>query len=300
MELILLILLTLHLLLSGLYAWDWYRDNGRIQECVIRLVFCLFLPLVGVLVFKLIDYFADRCANAQMDELYLGQGQILDELRLLRPVSAEAEIDTSPAVDVLTLGDYDYRRRMIMDTLRDEDTIEYLPILRQALSNEDRETSHYASTVIMDLQKQVQEALAAQERRFAADPGSEAAQTALEDELYRAVYSGAIDENNLARYYARYNEISDLLLARPHVEADWYHHRVQMDLRTGANLHARETALRFVTACPDSEDAVVDMIQVCIRLYDRELLDRFLAQLKEMPVVLTNKSLRYIRFLRES
>lgn len=300
MELILLILLTLHLLLSGLYAWDWYRDNGRIQECVIRLVFCLFLPLVGVLVFKLIDYFADRCADAQMDELYLGQGQILDELRLLRPVSAEAEIDTSPAVDVLTLGDYDYRRRMIMDTLRDEDTIEYLPILRQALSNEDRETSHYASTVIMDLQKQVQEALAAQERRFAADPDSEAAQTALEDELYRAVYSGAIDENNLARYYARYNEISDLLLARPHVETDWYHHRVQMDLRTGANLHARETALRFVTACPDSEDAVVDMIQVCIRLYDRELLDRFLAQLKGMPVVLTNKSLRYIRFLRES
>ena len=45
------------------------------------------------------------------------------------------------------------------------------------------------------------------------------------------------------------------------------------------------------------------IIDCCIRRDQsrtKRLLDRFLAQLKEMPVVLTNKSLRYIRFLRES
>ena len=297
MELILLILLTLHLLLSGLYAWDWYRDNGRIQECVIRLVFCLFLPLVGVLVFKLIDYFADRCADAQMDELYLGQGQILDELRLLRPVSAEAEIDTSPAVDVLTLGDYDYRRRMIMDTLRDEDTIEYLPILRQALSNEDRETSHYASTVIMDLQKRVQDGLARCRRAWKDHPEDPACQAAYEQELYRTITSSVFDKSTMGRYRSRYEQLSGQLLAGPKVEPDWYHHRIQLDLALGDNLHASELADRFVQEHPDNEDAVVDRIQVFIRLADRQGLDQFLARLKQMPVMLTSKSLPYIRFL---
>ena len=48
---------------------------------------------------------------------------------------------------------------------------------------------------------------------------------------------------------------------------------------------------------PDSEDAVVDRIESFIRMSDRQGLDQFLARLKEMPVMLTSKSLPYIRFL---
>ena len=74
MDRIMIVLVVLHLLTSLVYAWDWYQDYDRWQESLIRLVISLFLPLVGVLLCKMVDYFAEHNASAQMDELYLGRG----------------------------------------------------------------------------------------------------------------------------------------------------------------------------------------------------------------------------------
>lgn len=297
MDLIFLILLVLHLLTSLLYAWDWYQDFDRWQESLIRLAISLCLPLVGVLLWKMVDYFAEHNASAQMDELYLGRGKRMDQLELLRPIDHEREIDKAPALDVLKMDQYSQRRRLIMETLRQDDTMDYLAVLQEALSNEDRETSHYASTVIMDLQKRVQDGLARRQRAYEDHPEDPACQRALEAELYRTITSSVFDRSTMGRYRTRYEQLSDRLLAASPVEPDWYHHRIQLDLASGDNLHASRLSERFVQEHPDSEDAVVDRIQLCIRMADRQALDQFLARLKEMPVMLTSKSLPYIRFL---
>lgn len=298
MELILLILLGLHLLLGTLYALDWYQDYGRLQEALIRLVFALLFPFLGFLFCKLIDYFQKKRPQEQMDELYLGHGEMLDELDLLRPMERQEEIDKAPAVDTLRTGEYHTRRKMIMDTLKEEDTAEYLPMLREALLNEDMETSHYASTVIMDLQKRIQTGVLEKQRAFERDPQDPARQEELEEALYQVIESKAFDENNLARYYALYSQVSNALLEREDLQPQWLHRRVAMDLRTGENIHAKETASRYLAAFPQDEDAVVDVIQVCLCLRDRRGLDRLFARLGEMPVVLTQKSLQYIRFIQ--
>ena len=296
MELVIRVLLILHLLLTAIYIWDWYRDFGRIQEAAIRLVICLFLPYLGFLFCKFVDYFKKRFPEDQMDELYLGNKGMLDELELLRPVDARAELEKAPAVDTLRTGTYDFRRRMVIDTLR-EDTMDYLAVLQEALVNEDIETSHYASAVIMDLQKRVQIELMRQQKAFEQNPDSLEEQEKLERELFRVIESGAFEENSLTRYYIQYEEVSDALLARENPEAGWLHNRVVIDLRTGNIRHANETSAQFVALFPASEDAVIDRIQVCLRMQDREELDSFLGKLREMPVVLTVKSLQYIRFL---
>ena len=299
MELIIQILLALHLLLTAFYIWDWYRDYGRLQEAVIRLVLCLFLPYLGFLFCKLTDFYQKKYPAAQMDELYLGSGEMLDELSILRPVNVQEEQDKAPAVDTLRTGEYSFRRRMIMDTLREENTVEYLSVLQEALSNEDVETSHYASAVIMDLQKRIQISLMERQKALEADPQDLERQEDLERELCRVIESSAFDESSMARYYVQYAQVSDALLARSQPKAQWFHNRVTLDLKNGDDRHALETAERFVKTCPESEDAVVDMILVCLRLKDRELLDDFLEKLRDMPVVLTSKSLQYIRFLSE-
>ena len=154
MELILWILLALHLLLGVFYALDWFQDYGRLQETVIRLVLALAFPFVGFLLCKLVDYFLKKAPQFQMDSLYLGHGEMLDELELLRPMDKSAEVDKVPGVD----------------TLREQDTAEYLSVLKEALLNEDQETSHYASAVIMDLQKRIQASVL--ERQRGLPPGA--------------------------------------------------------------------------------------------------------------------------------
>ena len=297
MLLVVIILLILHVLLALVYTWDWFRSYGRLQEAAIRLAISLFLPLVGVVVCKLVDYFHEKNSYAQMDELYLGRGELTDELQLLRDVNSQQIIDTAPAVDVLSLDEYGERRRMVMDTLRQSDTADYMDVLRQALANEDQETSHYASVVIMDLQQQMRERLAERERRLARRPGDADALLALEKELYQVIQSGAIDVNNLPRYYERYEQASDALLVADAPDAGCFHRRIAIDLKRDENGHAQQTARRFVETHPDSEDAVMDSIRVCVRLRDRAGLDKFLDQLGTMPVMLTERSLRYIRFL---
>lgn len=297
MNLILWILLALHLLLTFVYIWDWFRDFGRLQEAVIRSVFCLFLPYVGFIFCKLVDFFQKKYPQAQMDELYLGKGEVLDELDLLRPVDMKEELNKAPGVDTLRSADYDFRRRMVMETLKEENALDYLSVLKEALANEDMETSHYASAVIMDLQKHIQTGLLEQQKAFEKNPQDLEHQEKLESELFRVIESGAFDESSLARYYLQYSQVSDSLLARESPEDLWLHNRVTIDLRTGDLRSAQEKAARFVELFPDNEDAVVDMIQVCLRLQDRELLDGFLNKLGAMPVVLTSKSLQYIRFL---
>lgn len=293
------LLFVLHILACAVYVWDWYLEEQRLGEALIRLSICLCLPLAGVVFWKFVDYFSSRHGEAQMDELYLGNNGLLDDLSLLRPVNWEEEINKEPAVDTLQMGDYHLRRKMIMDTLKKDDTEDYLEVLKEALSNEDTETSHYASTVIMDLQKGIQEKLIEKERQLQKEPDNVAFKEELEKELFCLIQSGAFDESTMKGYCLRYQEISDELLSASKPKDIWYHNRIAVDLKTGENSHARDTAKAFVKAWPDREEAVTDMIQVCIKLKDRTLLDQFLAGLKQMPVVLTSQSLQYIRFLTQ-
>ena len=298
MDVVVIVLLALHVLLSLVYAWDWFGSFGRFQEAAVRLVIGLMLPLVGVLTLKLVDFFAEKNAGAQMDELFLGRGELSDDLQLLRPVDERGILDAAPAVDVLELNDYDDRRAMIMNTLRQNDTADYVDVLREALANDDQETSHYASVVIMDLQQQVHARLAELGRRLEDDPDDLDALGALEQELYQVIKEGVVDENSLPRYVERYWEVSHRLLGEGRPSATHYHHRIAADLKTRSGEHARSVARRYLEIHPDDEDAVLDAIRVCVQQNDRAGLDALLDRLGDMPVVLTSKSLRYIRFLR--
>lgn len=298
MDVVVIVLLALHVLLSLVYAWDWFGSFGRLQEAAVRLVIGLMLPLVGVLTLKLVDFFAEKNAEAQMDELFLGRGELSDDLQLLRPVDERGILDAAPAVDVLELNDYDDRRAMIMNTLRQNDTADYVDVLREALANDDQETSHYASVVIMDLQQQVHARLAELGRRLEDDPDDLDALGALEQELYQVIKEGVVDENSLPRYVERYWEVSNRLLEEGRPSASHFHHRIAADLKTGSDEHARSVARRYLEIHPDDEDAVLDAIRVCVQQNDRPGLDALLDRLGDMPVVLTSKSLRYIRFLR--
>ena len=298
MDVVVIVLLALHVLLSLVYAWDWFGSFGRLQEAAVRLVIGLMLPLVGVLTLKLVDFFAEKNAEAQMDELFLGRGELSDDLQLLRPVDERGILDAAPAVDVLELNDYDDRRAMIMNTLRQNDTADYVDVLREALANDDQETSHYASVVIMDLQQQVHARLAELGRRLEDDPDDLDALSALEQELYQVIKEGVVDENSLPRYVERYWGVSNRLLEEGRPSASHFHHRIAADLKTGSDEHARSVARRYLEIHPDDEDAVLDAIRVCVQQNDRPGLDALLDRLGDMPVVLTSKSLRYIRFLR--
>ena len=294
------ILAVLHILLSFMYAYDCYMEREHLEEAVFRGIICLVMPVFGYLFFWLLDYFVRRNSEEGMRNLYLGNQKAVDDFSLLRPIEKQEEINKVPVLEALAADDYRYRRKIIMDTLKDEDIISYLPVLKRALENEDTETSHYASAVIMDAQKRAHEYLTEKEAAFEADPDDREVLEAFEQELFKVLFGDVFDERNTRKYFSVYQMVSDRLWKLEDRKDAYFHNRFLVDLELGDIGHASQTCEAFKKECPDSEDRVVDTIQLCVRMENREMLDAFLEELRHLPVFLTGKSLQYIRFFNRN
>lgn len=291
-----IILLVLHLMLSYIYAAD-YRQSGNIndrQGAFLRFVVVAAIPVVGFVLMWCADFFFGRNDEKKVSTIT----ELFDnttELELLKPVNVDDEVNRIPMVDALILGDYGYRRKMIVNTLKDDDTIEYLDVLRDALVNEDSETSHYASAIIMDVQGKLQDSLIKKEELFLKNRNDRSAALDYEEELYKLITSGIYDERNLNKYYVRYKMVSDSILKLSDIPEHCIDHRIDIDLKTDDTAHASDMCNVYRAVYPESETMVIDNIKVCIKMNDRQRLYSFLDELKNYPVLLTSQSLQYIR-----
>ncbi len=193
------------------------------------------------------------------------------------------------------MGDSSFRRKVVVDTLK-EDAVEYIDVLREALLNDDTETSHYASSVIMDIEGKLQASLLQKEVNFHENMQNREAAYAYEQELYKVIKSGLYEKRDLHKHYVKYKVVSDVLFAEETVPEVCLHNRIDVDFETGDIRHAEKICSRYKKEFPSSEEMVVDHIKLYIRMQDKEALDKFLQHLKELPVLLTAHSLQYIRF----
>ena len=291
---IVIILFALHTLLAIIYAIDFRYDGGNLQNSLLRFVVCFFIPVFGFAFMWFSDYFEKRMRQiGGREEVDLREKQT--ELELLNPLDLTDEINKIPMVEALQMGDYAFRRKVVVDTLK-EDALDYIAVLKEALLNEDQETSHYASSVIMDIQGKLQSALFQKEIQFQEHPDNLENAYSYESELYRVIKSGIYEKRDLHRFYVKYKVVSDYLLREEEQIESVYHNRIDIDLETGDLLHARELCERYKREYTSSEEMVVAHIRMYIKAKDKEGLNMFLAHLKELPVLLTSYSLQYIRF----
>lgn len=290
-----MILIALHSLMAVVYSADYYVSRKEIQGTALRFVIIFLIPFFGFIFMWYSDIYTNRMSKIKGRDFSL-QLDKNAELELLRTLDVSDEVNKVPMVEALSMGDTSYRRKMIVDTLREDDTLEYLTVLKEALLNEDSETSHYASAVIMEVQGRLQDSLLKKEIRFHENPQDTEAAYDYEENLYQLITSGIYDSRNLNKYYVKYKIVSDTLLGGKDVRECCYHNRICVDFATGDVGHAQKLCEQYKEAFPESEEMVVDNIKLCIQMQDRERLDAFFRELKELPVLLTSYSLQYVRF----
>lgn len=290
-----LILLALHILLSIVCAIDDYAGKLDIQRAMLRFVVSFTIPVFGFTFIWLSDYYTEHITGEQAYDVNLLK-ENNEELELLKPIDSMDEVNKVPMVEALSMGDYSYRRKVVIDTLK-EDSAEYLDVLRDALINEDRETSHYASAIIMDIQAKLQDGLFKKEALFNDNQEDLELAYDYEAELFKTITSGIYDKRNLNKFYVKYKVISDKILSfEEDIKEDCYHNRIFIDFETDDIVHAEYMCNLYKRKYPGSEEMVVDNIKLCIRMENREKLDNFMEELKKLPVLLTSYSLSYVRF----
>lgn len=293
---VLLILAGLYLLLCIVYALDCFYTEGSMQETLYGLVVCIFLPGVGFVLVWMKRYYAKRQQVHDLSSVMKDDGFFEDDLSVLKAIDQEAEMNHVPMEEALSMNNYDFRRKRVMETLNFSDAMSYMGVLRMAMENEDSETSHYASSIIMLLQEQMQTSLQKKSYAWEQNKADRAAGCQYETELYRLLSGELMDAQSLHRYHIAYAQLSDELLGVEKPEEMLLQHRGEIAMAAGDLSAAAQVIERYLSLYPHSEEAVYQKIMLCIRTRDRSALQEFCNSLSERPVALTRRVLDYIRF----
>lgn len=299
MKTVQLIILILYILLSGIFAYLLAWKASSWQKGIYTLVVCLAFPGVGFLFLWYCDLMEEKKKEKDFSEFFEGKQFQRDQLQFLQEPNVEKEVNQVPMAEALTINDYEYRRNMIMQLLNEEDTLQYLDVLQDALDNRDTETSHYASTVIMELQRKVQTELMEKEVWYEKNPGQREYARAWEKILYKVLNSNLYDEYNRKRYVTKYIRVSDDLLSENPPEKACLEHRIRVLFAEKNFTGAQAFCTSFLNYYPKSETAVLCQIELFIQTKDAEGMNHFLESLSGRPVVLTQKTLQYIRIFRK-
>ena len=289
----------LYLLVACLYSFQAARNSSSWQRGLFSLVICLALPGAGLFLLLFLKWYAGRLQDKDRLEIYMDDSFHGEDLQLLQKPDSDKELNQVPMKEALNLNDFSYRRSMIMDLLNEEDILQYLDILKEALDNEDTETTHYASTIIMELQRKTQDLITQWEVQYEQNPGDPASTSKWEELLYKVIQSRLYEEHTLGRYYRKYYRVSDRLLSSDQPAQQYYLHRIQILFHEGNLTDAKGFCIQFQERFPASEEAVLCLLEFFIRAKDSQGMTEFLQRLPSLPVHLTQKTLQYIKIFQK-
>ena len=299
MEKVWLTLLILYVLLCLFYTWLLIWKSGSWQKGFCSFVLGISFPGIGFLFLWFVDALAEKKRFKDNMEFYFGNEFRRDELYYLKEPDREKDLNQVTMREALKINEFEYRRNMIMQLLNEEDTLQYLDVLQEALDNEDSETSHYASTVIMELQRKMQEELMEKELFYEKNRGDVIAARDWEQLLFRVLGTNLYDEFNKKRFFVKYERVSDEILSREHPDEAYFCHRIETLFWQKDYMRAQEICQRYLDEYPGSEDPVYYQILLFIWTKDAEGMRRFMRSLSDRPVVLTQKTLKYIRVFKK-
>ncbi|MDO5517227.1 MAG: hypothetical protein Q4F66_06695 [Clostridium sp.] len=289
-----LMIFLAHIIFSYLYMRH-YLDEDR-QKALVRFIFVLFMPIAGFICFFVMDNHNQTNKNEFINDIYMKNKGRIENMSYLHHFQKEHELNKIPMQEALNMNEFKLRRKVIMDTLQDENIFGYLDVLKEAINNKDTETSHYAASVILEMQKKINNRLQALENQYKAHPDKKAILEKLEENYEKIIFGNLYDEMNLSIYRERYKEISDEILKNDSAEEKYYLNRIEFDFKMCDFTHAKILCDKYKKSYPKSEDMVLCNIKYCVLSHNKEQLDEFFEELPNLPVHLTMKSLEYVRF----
>lgn len=202
--------------------------------------------------------------------------------------------DFVSAEEVFIVNSNSDRRKIMLDILR-QDAKPYLDVLRLAVSNDDAETSHYATATIMQIQTDYQNEIAACFAKASEPEATEADFRRYIESLLRYINSKLLDENLLVRQRQALKGAIEIAVKRFHCMdyvADYIENLICMGETDLAN---RAIEPLLASQCPP-ENIMLLKIRLLIMAQDRKGLDAFLSSLKDRHITLTSEIQEEISF----
>lgn len=289
---------SIYVLLSFLLIFVFYRKSW--QDRLVKAVIITVLPVVG---WMLPVFWPKRFVGEGEEEFEdfitrQAEEHKVKRIGIYQQVERQQELDVIPIEDALLVSENKTRRRVLIDILK-QDAVHNLEILQSAISNEDKETSYYAVSAIMEAKRKLQLALQDLSVKFEADPTDLLVVKTYAEVLYAYMRSGFLDERTLLKYRYTYRSVLKQWLELDPLQEWAYQESVNLELTLGSYVDAEQIARAYVHAVPDSEKAYMSMMKIHYETRSIHRLQETLERLKKSPIKLSNEALMLVRFWSE-
>ena len=209
--------------------------------------------------------------------------QLEDDILWKSLKKVDEEGNLIPLEEALLINDYKTRRELILDTLYD-DPMKYLDILMVARHNEDVETSHYATTVISNAQRNFQLNI----QRLSYEVNQNPNDLELLDKYISAlngyIQSGLLEEYLLKNQRITLSNVLEKKLSLAPHDKQTLILKIENHLMLKEKFEANEAVEQLKKYWPKDEQTWIEAIRVCVESHDREKLKEIVAEIEDREI----------------
>ncbi|UFJ41047.1 hypothetical protein LOK74_00335 [Brevibacillus humidisoli] len=286
-----LALIVYYLLVCLYLVWLFRKRDGA--RGGLAAITCL-IPLAG-LPLVLIAGRSERKARESDPERFAELTEIIPMLDLPDKVDLAKESAIVPLEEVLVVNDFQTRRRIILDALK-EDSLELVPFLAKAVRNEDTETSHYAVTAMVEMKRTMMTQLQRCSVAYEQNPDDLTVLSEYANTLQRYLNSRLMDAETERTYRFLQADVLDRLCKQPGCEEERWAEKIECELMLHRYDLAEKACERFLEMHPDSELSYVMTLKLYYTLRAGNKFVRMMEQLKQSPVKVSHDTLQLIRY----
>ena len=176
---------------------------------------------------------------------------------------------------------------MILYTLHDN-PMKYLDILLIARYNADVETSHYATTVISNAQKDFQNEVQNLSAAISQHPDDIEAIDSYISAVDRYINSGLLEEILLKNQRISFGQVLDKKLSLVPDDQPTLIKKSRNHIKLNESSEAAQTLKTLKQFYPRDEDTWIEAIRVCVESHDRTRLKETLSNIKNNPINWSN------------
>ena len=292
-QLFLFLYLVIHIILCILIYLGLRSRVLKFSEQLMPII--VLVPFVGTILAVFADLDSRRRKTGTkpitLEELHLG----FEDLRLKKIETDRGGEIVIPLEEAMSVNDAETRRRLMLDILHQKPD-EYVRLLQNACLDEDIEVTHYASTAIMEMQREFELSLQAAEREYHSDPDNHELLDRYLYHLWSYIDSGLIDENILFVYRRRYAEMLAKKITLDPDDMQFAFQAVDNYLELSDFGAAAELADRMIARWPGQEKAWFAKMKICQQMNDGVGIKKIISEVVRRNIYLTLEGRNVIAF----
>lgn len=292
LRLIIILYLILHILLCILVYVGIRTRVLKFSEQLFPII--AMVPVAGMAAAVAAEIMS-RFRKGGKKEMSLEELHMAEDVRLQRLEESEGDSMVVPLEEALSVNDAKTRRQLMLEILH-QNPGAYVELLQEARMDDDIEVTHYASTAMMELQRDFEMNLQRAEQEYEKQPDQP-------EKLDRCLYclrkyidSGLIEESILFVYRTRYAELLQKKLEQEPENMQACQYAVDNYLGLSNYREAKFLADRMQNRWPDREESWLSTLKVCQQMNDAEGIRRVLRKVKRGNVYLSPAGREAIAF----